>query len=465
MQQNIIDKIWKTHVVESIEGFPDILSIDLQLLHEVTSPQAFTELEKHHIPVYAPHRQLATMDHSISTGENREKPTNTLAYKQIEKLRYNCKKQGISLFDMGSGYQGIVHVVSPELGFTQPGITMVCGDSHTSTHGALGALAFGVGTSEVFHVLATGCILQHKPKTFKVNFHGKLGDGITAKDLILHLIRCIGTSGGVGYFIEYTGPVMASLDIESRMTICNMSIECGARGGIISPDAITYDYLYTRPFAPKGALWNEALNYYRTLPSDKDALFDKSIDINIEQLHPQVTWGIDPSQTIGINESLPSLEQFSKEQRKHMEKAFSYVQLEPGSPIDGTPIDYVFIGSCTNSRITDLKKAASIFKNRKVAKNVVAFVVPGSEQVYKEALKLGLDRVFLDAGAQFRMPGCSMCIAMNNDTVPPGKRCASTSNRNFIGRQGPGSITHLMSPQMAAAAAITGKICDFRKLL
>lgn len=464
MAKNIIDKIWEAHVVESQPDYPDLFSIDLQLLHEVTSPQAFETLQKKGISLYSPDRVLATVDHSVDTDPMRDQPRQTLAFHQVQKLRENAKKFRVTLLDMNSGYQGIVHIIGPELGLSQPGLTIVCGDSHTSTHGALGAMAFGIGTSEISHVLASSCLLQHKPKTFFVDFKGPLNKGATAKDMVLSLIQHIGTSGGAGYFIEYGGSAIKELSMEERMTICNMSIECGARGGIISPDSITYNYLKDRPLSPKGAQWEKAISYWKTLPSDADASYDKTVSIDVTDLRPLVTWGINPAQSIPIDGIIPDPQDFDEEERPAIQKALDYVGLKPNTSIEGTPIDYVFIGSCTNARLSDLEQAAAIFKDHRVSPHVTAFVVPGSEQVKQQAIEKGLDKIFTQAGAQFREPGCSMCIAMNSDIVPPGKRCASTSNRNFIGRQGPGSITHLMSPEMAAAAAISGTICDVRKL-
>ena len=366
---------------------------------------------------------------------------------------------------MESGYQGIVHVIGPELGLTQPGMTIVCGDSHTSTHGAFGALAFGVGTSEVAQVLATGCILQKKPKTMQVKLIGDLSAGVAAKDIILALIRKIGVDGAAGHVIEYTGEAVRRLYMEERMTICNMSIECGARAGLMSPDEITFAYIKDKPCAPKGEEWERAVQDWKSLATDRGAVFDEEAAISLSFLAPVVTWGINPEQAIGIDEAVPNPYRYSGEKRDLAQKALDYVRLSPGEPIEGVPIDYVFIGSCTNARLSDLRLAAQIMKGKKVARGVKAMIVPGSETVHRQAIEEGLAAIFEEAGAEFRMPGCSMCLAMNEDRVPPGKRCASTSNRNFIGRQGPGSITHLMSPLMAAAAAVTGKITDVRNLL
>lgn len=462
----IIEKIWHHHVVEKKERYPDILSIDLQLLHEVTSPQAFQTLREKKLPLFSSQRSLATIDHIVSTERQGKQEENPIARHQIEILRGNCRTYGVPLLDRESGFQGIVHVIGPELGFTHPGMTIVCGDSHTSTHGAFGALAFGIGTTEVAQVLATGCILQKKPKTMRVIFQGTaIPKGVSAKDLILALIRKIGVNGGTGHVIEYTGETISMMTMEQRMTICNMSIECGARAGLIAPDEITFAYLKNKMGAPQGAKWEQALREWRNLTTDPGALFDKEVSLSIESIAPMVTWGINPEQTISIEESIPDPSHMISEQADLANKAYDYVRLRPGQPIEGVPIDYVFIGSCTNARLSDLRQAAQIMKGRKVAAGVKASIVPGSEAIHKAAIEEGLASIFIEAGADFRQPGCSMCLAMNEDRVPPGKRCASTSNRNFIGRQGPGSITHLMSPMMAAAAAVTGRITDVRKII
>jgi len=463
--KTIIEKIWDSHVVEHLEGFPDILAIDLQLVHEVTSPQAFQVLKERNLSVFAPHRTLATVDHNVPTIREGLTIQNPISRHQIETLRENCRMFGVPLLDMGSGYQGIVHVIGPELGFTHPGMTIVCGDSHTSTHGAFGALAFGIGTSEVARVLATGCILQERPKTMRVSFKGDLPIGVTAKDIILALIRKIGVNGGTGHVIEYTGAPVRALSMDERMTICNMSIECGARAGLIVPDETTFAYIKGKIGAPKGEKWEKAISYWKKLTTDNGATYDKEIELSLSTMAPMVTWGINPEQTIAINELVPNSISFPREMRDLAQKAIDYVKLNPGNPIEGVPIDYVFIGSCTNARLSDLREAAKVMKGRKVAPGVKVFIVPGSESIHRIAIEEGLAAIFIEAGAEYRSPGCSMCLAMNEDRVPPGKRCASTSNRNFIGRQGPESITHLMSPIMAAAVAVTGKITDVRKFL
>jgi 3-isopropylmalate/(R)-2-methylmalate dehydratase large subunit len=456
MVRNIIQKIWDEHVVVNKEGFPDVFAIDLHLIHEVTSPQAFEMLREKGLKFHAADRAVATVDHNVSTAVNRKIATDAASQNQIVTLRRNCKEFGVRLFDMDSGKQGIVHVIGPELGLTQPGMTIVCGDSHTSTHGAFGALAFGIGTTEVGHVMATGCLLQEKPKTMKVNFIGKVDEGVTAKDLILKLISKIGVSGARGHVIEYCGEVVRAMSMDERMTICNMSIECGARAGLIAPDEITFEYIKGREYAPIGEKWQAAVEFWKSLGSDDGAEYDAVVDVDIEGMAPMVTWGFNPGQGIEVTEAIPEDADV---------QALDYVKLKAGQGIEGVPVDYVFIGSCTNGRLSDLREAAEVFKGRKVANGVTVYVVPGSEGVRAAAIAEGLDKIFVDAGADFRNPGCSMCLAMNEDKVPEGKRCASTSNRNFVGRQGKGAITHLMSPIMAAAAAVTGKITDVRKLI
>ncbi|MCH9633464.1 MAG: 3-isopropylmalate dehydratase large subunit [Chlamydiae bacterium] len=465
MQQNIIEKIWNTHVVERRKGFPDILAIDLHLVHEVTSPQAFQMLREKKLPVFSTKQTLATIDHNVSTTPNRENLPNPISRKQILALRENAREFNVRLFDMGSGKQGIVHMIGPECGVTLPGSTIVCGDSHTSTHGAFGALAFGIGTSEVGYVLATGCILHSPSETMRVHFKGQKEAGITAKDLILKLIQHIGVSGGRGYTIEYTGEAIEALTMEERMTICNMSIECGARAGLIAPDEITYEYLKHTDAAPKGNKWEEALKYFKSVRSDPGAHFDREVEVDITDLAPMVTWGTNPGQSSTIEGKVPLIAELHSKERALAQRAMEYMGVEPGLPLLNLPIDYVFIGSCTNARISDLRAAAEIMRGKKVAKDVVVYVVPGSENVHHQAEKEGLIEIFVQAGAEFRHPGCSSCLAMNEDKIPPKARCASTSNRNFIGRQGPGARTHLMSPIMAAAAAIAGKIVDVRGVL
>lgn len=459
--QNIIEKIWANHIVQTQESdplIPHILAIDFMLIHEVTSAQAFDTLRDKKIKPFDCGRLLATLDHSIPTRKNRFEIYDQAARKQVETLRANCKEFSIPIYDFESGNQGIVHVIGPELGITQPGMTIVCGDSHTSTHGAFGALAFGVGTSEVSHVLATGCILQSKPKTMSVRFNGKLKSGVFAKDAIMRLIAEIGIGGATGYVIEYSGDAISLMGMDERMTICNMSIECGARAGLIAPDEVTYKFLKGLKFSPRDKDWDKAIAYWNSLKSDYDACFDRVIEIDLNQLSPMITWGTNPGQAIALNQNLPDLKRVPLEQRSAIEQALNYVGLKGGSPIIGTPIDWAFVGSCTNGRIEDLRLVAKVLDGNKIDRNVTMYIVPGSESVRAQAINEGLDKIFLASGADFRMPGCSMCLGMNDDLVPAGKRCISSSNRNFVGRQGPGSITHLASPVTVAASALAGRI-------
>ena len=463
--KNIIEKIWDSHVVKQLEGHPPVMAIDLMLIHEVTSAQAFQTLEEKNLKVCDPSRFLATVDHSIPTRTNRWEIFDDEARNQVETLRRNCRNFNIPLAEMDSGRQGVVHVIGPEMGVVQPGMTIVCGDSHTSTHGAFGALAFGIGTSEVAHVLATGCLLQQKPQTMKVEFRGCFQKGVYAKDAILKLIAMIGVGGANGHVIEYCGEAIRSMSIEERMTVCNMSIECGARGGLISPDQTTFAYLKGREKAPKNDQWERAVAYWQTFSSDPDSAYDKVVSVDVGNLKPMITWGTNPGQGCEIDETIPQLESFAASEQASVQRALEYMGLHPGSKISDTPIDWGFIGSCTNGRIEDLRIAARVLQGRKVNKNVTLYVVPGSEAVMKQAQSEGLDRIFEAAGAQFRMPGCSMCLAMNDDRVPEGKRCVSSSNRNFMGRQGPGSRTHLASPATVAASAIAGAISSPAKLV
>lgn len=462
MKQNIINKIWDKHVVLQKQSFPDILYIDRILLHEVTSAQAFAEIEERGLTIRNKQNIIATIDHSIPTDPNRINIVDPIGRKQVNTLRENCKKQDITIFDIDSTHQGIVHVIGPELGFTLPGTTIICGDSHTSTHGAFGALAFGVGTSEILYAMASSCILQDKPKTYKVEFVGTPDKYFTAKDAILKLIAKIGIGGGQGCVIEYVGDYIKSLSMESRMTICNMSIECGARAGLVAPDETTFEYLKGREYAPKGAQWDAKVKEWSELVSDDDAVYNYEIKIDITNAKPMITWGINPEHAIALNELTPKIEGSSD--KVTLEKAYAYTQLKPNQSLEGVAIDFAFIGSCTNGRIEDLRAVAAILKDRKVATNVTMYIVPGSEQVLKIAREEGLDKIFAAAGADFRMPGCSMCLAMNPDKVPPGKRCISSTNRNFIGRQGPDSITHLASPQTVAASSVLGYIASAEQL-
>ncbi len=456
-------KIWDSHVVSQEPGAPAILYIDRQLIHEVTSPQAFTGLRARGLPVRRPDRTVATADHSIPT---RGPVVDEQAAAQLRQLDENCGEFGIPLYGAGSPKQGVVHVIGPELGLTLPGMTIVCGDSHTATHGAFGALAFGIGTSEVEHVLATQCLLQNRPKTFEVRVEGRLAPGVSAKDVILGLIARIGVGGGTGHVFEFTGDGIRALDMEQRMTVCNMSIEGGARAGMIAPDDTTFSYLEGREFAPQGADWDAALAAWRLLPTDAGAEYDRSLALDAATLEPMITYGTNPGMGMPVTGRVPDpAEVADASQRSALEKALRYMGLAPGQPLLGMPIDVVFVGSCTNGRISDLREAARVLKGRRVAPNVRALVVPGSQAVRRQAEAEGLDRVFEEAGAEWRDAGCSMCIAMNGDQIAPGQYAVSTSNRNFEGRQGPGGRTLLASPLTAAAAAVTGTVTDVRTLL
>jgi 3-isopropylmalate/(R)-2-methylmalate dehydratase large subunit len=462
--KTLFEKVWEQHVVVAPEGEPALLYIDLHLIHEVTSPQAFEGLRLAGRAVRRPDRSIATVDHNVPTTiEGRLHIVDQIAATQIATLRTNCADFGIELYDVDSREQGIVHVIGPELGITKPGMTIVCGDSHTSTHGAFGALAFGIGTSEVEHVLATQTLPQSKPKTFRIAVEGELPTGVTAKDIILAIIGRIGTDGATGHVIEYAGSAIRALSIEGRMTICNMSIEAGARAGMIAPDETTYAYLKGRRFAPQGAAWEAAIAEWSKLPSDPGANFDRELTIDAATLVPYVSWGTNPGMVAPITAAVPDPAAMpSGQERKSLERALEYMNLKAGTPLDAISIDRVFIGSCTNSRIEDLRAAARIASGYKVSTRVSAMVVPGSQQVKAQAEREGLDRIFREAGFDWREPGCSMCLGMNPDILSPGERCASTSNRNFEGRQGRGGRTHLVSPEMAAAAAIAGHFVDIR---
>ncbi|MDQ4121649.1 MAG: 3-isopropylmalate dehydratase large subunit [Acidobacteriota bacterium] len=462
--KTLFDKIWENHVVVEPENKPALIYIDLHLVHEVTSPQAFDGLRVNGRKVRRPDLTKATVDHAIPTIDRHLPFRDRIAAKQVETLRRNCEEFGIEFFDLGSKEQGIVHVVGPELGLTQPGMTIVCGDSHTATHGAFGALAFGIGTSEVEHVLATQCLPQSKPKTMLIDCRGKLPVGVTAKDLILGIIGKIGIGGATGYVIEYAGEAIRSLSMEGRMTVCNMSIEGGARAGMIAPDETTFEYLKGRRFAPSGSEWDEAKAYWQTVKTDVDARFDKMIEIHAEKLAPFVTWGTNPGQVVSIEDQIPSPSDANQEiDRAAYQRALDYMGLKAGEKIQDVKIDRVFIGSCTNARIEDLRAAANVVKGHKIANRVRAMVVPGSQTIKQQAEKEGLDRIFREAGFEWRESGCSMCLAMNEDVLGSGERCASTSNRNFEGRQGRGGRTHLVSPMMAAAAAVKGHFVDVRE--
>ena len=462
-KRTLFEKVWDEHVVYASNGQPPLLYIDLHLVHEVTSPQAFDGLRAAGRKVRQPQRTVATVDHNIPTEPRGTPITDPIAARQIEALQKNCKEFGVPLFDMDSPNQGIVHVIGPELGLSQPGATIVCGDSHTSTHGAFGALAFGIGTSEVEHVLATQCLPQRKPKTMLIHVSGKLAPGATAKDLILAIIGKIGTDGATGHVIEYAGEAIRALSMEGRMTVCNMSIEAGARAGMIAPDETTFAYLKGRRFAPQGSSWDAAVARWRSLPSDAGAQYDRVVEIDAAQLSPFVTWGTNPGMVVPVTGHVPELNEFKSEaDRGAAQRMFEYMGLQPGARIEDIAVDRVFIGSCTNSRLEDLREAARVARGHHVSPKVRAMVVPGSQVVKMAAEQEGLDRIFREAGFEWRESGCSMCLGMNPDILQPGERCASTSNRNFEGRQGRGGRTHLVSPMMAAAAAIAGHFTDVR---
>ena len=459
MSRTLAEKVWSDHIIHEGEGLPDLLYIDLHLIHEVTSPQAFDGLRAAGRPLRRPDLTVATEDHNIPTFDVDKPIADPVSRIQVETLRENCKEFGVTLFPLGNVEQGIVHVVGPQMGLTQPGMTIVCGDSHTSTHGAFGALAFGIGTSEVEHVMATQALPLKPFKTMAINVEGALPEGVTAKDIILAVIAQIGTSGGQGYVLEYRGSAIKALSMEGRMTVCNMSIEAGARAGMIAPDNTTFDYIKGKPHAPYGKDWESAVSYWETLNTDPDAQFDQEITIDASALRPFVTWGTNPGQGLPLDQVVPDPKAVSDPvERAAIENALAYMDLRPGQPLKEIAVDTVFLGSCTNGRIEDLRAAAQVIKNRKVADGVRLLVVPGSTRVRIEAEAEGLDQVFLDAGAEWRGAGCSMCLAMNPDKLSPGERSASTSNRNFEGRQGPGGRTHLVSPQVAAATAVRGTL-------
>ncbi|MBF0512037.1 MAG: 3-isopropylmalate dehydratase large subunit [Candidatus Omnitrophica bacterium] len=463
MSKTMFEKIWEDHLVRESQGDTSLIYIDLHLIHEVTSPQAFSGLRENRRQVRCPQKTVATMDHNVSTKTRDMARVDAVSAKQMTTLSKNCQEFGVKVYDFDDKDQGIVHVIGPEQGLTLPGMTIVCGDSHTATHGAFGALAFGIGTSEVEHVLATQTLQQNRPRTMLINVDGELGKWVTAKDIILYIIGQIGTAGGTGYVIEYAGSTIRDLSMEARMTICNMSIEAGARAGMIAPDDETFNYIKGRDFVPKGGDWGKAVAYWKTLPSDPGAKFDKVINIKAEDIKPMVTWGTSPGQVISVDGGVPDPESMKDEVEKTAARnALAYMDLKPGTKITDIKIDKVFIGSCTNGRIEDLRVAAEIIRNRRVAPGIEAIVVPGSGRVRLQAEKEGLDKIFTNAGLEWRYAGCSMCLGMNDDQLKKGERCASTSNRNFEGRQGPGGRTYLMSPQMAALAAVEGKITDIR---
>ena len=454
MKKTLFDKVWDAHVVESIEDGPQILYIDKHLIHEVTSPQAFNELKRRRIPIFRPHQIVATADHNTPTKDQHLPVKDVLSRNQLEQLSKNCSKNNITLYNLGHKYNGIVHVMAPELGITQPGMTMVCGDSHTSTHGAFGAIAFGIGTSQVAQVFASQCLLLKKPKSLRVTVNGSLKKGVLAKDVILYIISKLGTNSGTGYFCEYAGDVFENMSMEGRMTVCNMSIEMGARGGMIAPDQTTFDYIKGREFAPKGTEYEKKIKYWKTLPTDEGAKFDKEYSFDANDIAPMITYGTNPGMGIKISDVIPV------ENDPSFEKSLEYMDLNAGESLLNKPINFVFIGSCTNSRIEDFRVAASYIKGKQKAKNVTAWLVPGSRQVEAQIKSEGLQSVFEAAGFELRQPGCSACLAMNDDKIPQGEYCVSTSNRNFEGRQGPGARTILASPLVAAATAVEGKIID-----
>jgi 3-isopropylmalate/(R)-2-methylmalate dehydratase large subunit len=463
--KTLFDKVWDSHVVEQIENGPGVLYIDRHLVHEVTSPVAFTGLDKRGIKVFRPQNTVATTDHNVPTVDQHLPISDILSRSQVDKLIKNCNNHGITLYGLNHPYQGIVHVIGPELGLTQPGMTIVCGDSHTATHGAFGSVAFGIGTSEVEMVLATQCILQPKPKKMRITVEGELKKGVTAKDIILYIISKISASGGTGYFIEYAGSAIRSLSMEGRMTVCNMSIECGSRGGLIAPDDITFDYLKGKKFVPKDDAWERSVKNWRSMKTDADAVFDLELKYDASDIEPMITYGTNPGMGIKISEKIPDGSNLEESEKNSFFKSLSYMGIEAGSDMRGKPVDYVFVGSCTNGRIEDLREFTQFIKGKKKSEHVVTWIVPGSKQVEKQAIEEGLIKILEESGFKLRQPGCSACLAMNDDKVPEGKYAVSTTNRNFEGRQGPGSRTFLASPVTAAAAAITGRITDPREMM
>lgn len=463
MARTLFDKIWDSHAINTIDGGPTQLYIDRHYCHEVTSPQAFDGLRRRGLKVFRPERTICSPDHNIPTL-NQDKPiTDPVSRNQVETLARNASEFGLELFGLGHPKNGIIHVIGPETGLTLPGYTIVCGDSHTSTHGAFGAVAFGIGTSEVEMVLASQCILQPKPKTMRISVDGKLRDGVTAKDVALYIISKMTTGGATGYFVEYAGETIRDMSMEERMTVCNLSIEMGARGGMIAPDEVTFDYIKGREYAPKGDAWENAVAYWRSLASDDDAVFDKEVTFDAADIEPRITFGTNPGMGISVTEAIPSYDGDDETGRASYMKSLEYMGFKPGEKLEGTPVDYVFLGSCTNGRFEDFKAFASYVKGKHKSPDVTAWLVPGSWSVLRQIKEEGIDRILADAGFELRQPGCSACLAMNDDKVPAGKLCISTSNRNFEGRQGPGARTILSGPLVAAAAAVTGKITDPRK--
>jgi len=465
MAKTLFEKIWDKHVIKTIDGGPSVLYIDTHFIHEVTTPQAFNGMNKRGIKVFRPKQTVATADHNVPTINQHLPIKEELGRKQVEALIKNCAEHGVELYGLGRPYQGIVHVIGPELGITQPGMTIVCGDSHTSTHGAFGAIAFGIGTSEVEMVLSTQCVLQSKPKLMRINVEGILNKGVVSKDIVLYILSKISASGATGYAVEFAGSAIRSLSMEARMTICNMSIEMGGRCGLIAADETTFNYIKGREFAPKGEAWDTALAYWKTLHSDNDAAFDKEYNFDAADIQPMITYGTNPGMGIGVTENIPTVETINETDKSGLGKSLAYMGLKQGVAIKGQKIDYVFIGSCTNSRIEDLRMVAGFVKGKQKASDVEVWIVPGSKQVEKQAIEEGIDKIFEAAGFMLRQPGCSACLGMNEDKIPAGKYCISTSNRNFEGRQGAGARTLLASPLTAAAAAITGVVTDVREML
>lgn len=454
-KKTLFDKVWDAHVVEDIPDGPQIIYIDKHLIHEVTSPQAFAELESRNLEIFRPKQIVATADHNVPTWDQDQPIRDISSRNQVEQLTENCRKNNIELFGLGHQYQGIVHIIAPELGFTQPGMSIVCGDSHTSTHGAFGAIAFGIGTSQVAQVFASQCLLLNKPKSMRITVNGTLNRNVQPKDVILYIISKIGTDGGTGYFCEYAGNVFEEMSMEGRMTVCNMSIEMGARGGMIAPDETTFNYVKGRAFAPKGEEWEEKVEYWKTLRTDEEAVFDKEFSFDASEIFPMITYGTNPGMGISIHENIPEPQSDSEK------KALQYMGLKAGQALSDIPVNYVFIGSCTNARIEDFRSAAQYINGKSKSEHVHALIVPGSQQVVKQIYEEGLDKIFHEAGFQIRQPGCSACLAMNDDKIPEGEYCVSTSNRNFEGRQGQGARTILASPLMAAKVAIEGRISVF----
>lgn len=459
MSKTLFEKVWDQHIVESVEGDQEILYVDRHFIHEVTSPQAFEGLRSRNIPLFRKDKIVATADHNVPTKNQHLPIQDVLSKFQVDTLIENCKEYGLELYGLGHPNQGIVHVIGPELGITKPGMVIVCGDSHTSTHGAFGAIAFGIGTSQVEQVMATQCLLLQRPKTMRINIEGTLSKGVLSKDIILYIISKLSTSGGTGHFVEYAGSTIESLSMEARMTICNMSIEMGARGGIIAPDEVTFEYIKGRDFAPKGKRFDEALGYWKTLYSDEGAAFDKEYSINAEEIEPMITYGTNPGMSIGISQLIPE----NSKRSSSIENSLNYMGLKTGEKLLGKKIEHVFIGSCTNSRIEDLRIVADFVRGKMKAKNTRVMIVPGSKSVEKQAKEEGIHKIFEESGFELREPGCSACLGMNEDKIPAGEYCVSTSNRNFEGRQGPGARTLLVSPLTAAAIAIEGKVVDVRK--